>query len=317
METRTIATVNSCIYCGSTQALTDEHAIPLGLNGVYVLKKASCISCNTVTTKFEHDVLRRLLRYFRAYKSRYKTRRKKEIPELFPVQIRTRNGQVKQIKMPISDWGAVAFVPHFAPPRIISGKEETEGIEVLGGYTLRIGGLTKEQLGAKYGITDLHTSATHSPVEYARMLAKIAYCFTVAEFGHIPSENYYVIGAILGKKKDIGTWVGCRDADVMPKQKDVVVNLHLKDDCTILVRIKFFGKLKSPTYEVVVGKVSKLSARQRLKWTWSRILGTPYAVWVVNDPSWDVLPATNNDFFDGAQFTDESTGKVVDAKMKS
>jgi len=34
--------IGKCIYCGSTEALSDEHIIPLGLNGAWILEQASC-----------------------------------------------------------------------------------------------------------------------------------------------------------------------------------------------------------------------------------------------------------------------------------
>lgn len=37
--------VNVCIYCGGTGALSDEHIIPFGLGGRWVLPKASCAEC--------------------------------------------------------------------------------------------------------------------------------------------------------------------------------------------------------------------------------------------------------------------------------
>lgn len=54
--------VGRCIYCGSkTLPLTDEHIIPLGLKGYWILSKASCKACATITSKFEMDILRSAL----------------------------------------------------------------------------------------------------------------------------------------------------------------------------------------------------------------------------------------------------------------
>jgi 5-methylcytosine-specific restriction endonuclease McrA len=44
--------VGRCIYCGrSDVALTDEHVIPLALDGLWLLKDASCEACNAITTR--------------------------------------------------------------------------------------------------------------------------------------------------------------------------------------------------------------------------------------------------------------------------
>jgi hypothetical protein len=41
----TFAPVGYCIYCSQTEGLTDEHIIAYGLNGKWVLPKASCVFC--------------------------------------------------------------------------------------------------------------------------------------------------------------------------------------------------------------------------------------------------------------------------------
>ena len=41
-ETLRAASVGSCIYCGATDQLTDEHIIPLALGGRFVLPDSSC-----------------------------------------------------------------------------------------------------------------------------------------------------------------------------------------------------------------------------------------------------------------------------------
>ena len=50
--------VGKCIYCGSTDKLTDEHVLPLGLSGTAVLPDASCTERAKITGKVEQDVLR-------------------------------------------------------------------------------------------------------------------------------------------------------------------------------------------------------------------------------------------------------------------
>ena len=49
-----------CIYCGSTNELSNEHIVPYALEGVHVLKDSSCKSCADLTKKFELDVARKL-----------------------------------------------------------------------------------------------------------------------------------------------------------------------------------------------------------------------------------------------------------------
>lgn len=50
--------IGRCVYCGSTESLTDEHIVPHGLKGPWQLLKGSCQACNQITSAFEKRVLR-------------------------------------------------------------------------------------------------------------------------------------------------------------------------------------------------------------------------------------------------------------------
>ena len=50
--------LNYCIYCNASEVtLGDEHIIPAGLDGISTLPKASCRSCEKITSRFERTVL--------------------------------------------------------------------------------------------------------------------------------------------------------------------------------------------------------------------------------------------------------------------
>src|SRR6266498_321432 len=53
-----IGTSDACIYCGAQSGLQDEHIIPFGLGGSFVLRKGSCSKCAVRTSQFERAVLR-------------------------------------------------------------------------------------------------------------------------------------------------------------------------------------------------------------------------------------------------------------------
>ncbi|MGE0742901.1 MAG: HNH endonuclease [Hyphomonadaceae bacterium] len=55
-----LSPVDRCIYCLATDALTDEHIIPVSLGGLLILPKASCPRCQVVTTRFEQAVARHM-----------------------------------------------------------------------------------------------------------------------------------------------------------------------------------------------------------------------------------------------------------------
>ena len=90
-----------------------------------------------------------------------------------------------------------------------------------------------------------------------RLLAKIAYGYAVTQFGLTGIQEAFVIPAILGKRDDIGMWVGCDGRRTM----GTAFNLwHTRLDVSrgiILARVKLFAKADGTEYQVVVGKISE------------------------------------------------------------
>jgi hypothetical protein len=76
--------VGECIYCGERNgSLATEHAVPYGLNGPWTLLRASCGTCAKITTRFEHDAMRRLWpdgRNVLAMQSRRRDKRSATLP---------------------------------------------------------------------------------------------------------------------------------------------------------------------------------------------------------------------------------------------
>jgi hypothetical protein len=50
--------IGKCIYCGSVDNLSNEHIVPRGLGGPWVLKKASCAKCAAITSEIELDIVK-------------------------------------------------------------------------------------------------------------------------------------------------------------------------------------------------------------------------------------------------------------------
>ena len=72
----------------------------------------------------------------------------------------------------------------------------------------------------------------------------------------MPSENVYVLDAILGTKKDVGRWVGCNEENIIKGEKGQFVGLSRRND-EIHAFVKLFAWIEThPEYHVVVGKLS-------------------------------------------------------------
>ncbi|MCX6741432.1 MAG: hypothetical protein NTY61_03490 [Candidatus Parcubacteria bacterium] len=247
--------IGECIYCRKKEGrIGDEHIIPYSLGGGFVLKNASCEACETITSKFERDAARWLWVAPRAY-LKLPTRRKQNRKQNFPIGIEE-NGQEKIIYIPIAEYGLVIFFHNFFSPAYITKKKYGNGISCRGLVFHREGGLNLKSLGEKYHTKRINFIIEHRPCDFARLIAKIAYGFAVAEHGLEKIEDVYVLPAILNQIDDIGRWVGC-DADfVAPvSEQDIYVSGELKGR-EIFVRVRIFNKLKeAPTYLVVVGKL--------------------------------------------------------------
>jgi hypothetical protein len=107
--------IGECIYCGARDGrLSNEHAVPYGLNGPWTLLEASCDTCATITHRFERDAMRSLWPHVRnvlAMQSRRRHKRSLTLPLL--VQ---RGGVMEVIQVPRSEFPTYLPTPIFPPP---------------------------------------------------------------------------------------------------------------------------------------------------------------------------------------------------------
>src|SRR3954470_16951768 len=120
--------VGQCIYCGTTEAkLSDEHIVPLGLNGMFVLPKASCASCATATSKVERIVLRDVFLHLRTVAG-LNTRRPKRRPTHFPLKYNAGSGE-QVITLPADEFPVSLFLFEMLPARILRGLPDAAGVD--------------------------------------------------------------------------------------------------------------------------------------------------------------------------------------------
>ena len=251
-----LGTIGKCIYCGKTnERLQTEHIIPYGLNGPYELRKATCNECAAITSAFEMSVLRDSLIELRTALN-LPTRRKKTRPKTFPLNI-TKEGKQETINVPIHKHIVLSNFPIFLPPAYLDGRHYESGVDLTGITTIKVGDLPLEDLQKNHNAKTFSVTQTWQGNDFERMIAKIAYGFTVANFGINNLEKVYVIPAILGKKDDVGYWVG----SAKDNKLDTGKFLHHVDLTTlnreVIARVKLFAIFDVPEYLVVVGRVSE------------------------------------------------------------
>jgi len=240
--------INKCIYCGSKiLPLSNEHIIPYGLNGVHILKKASCENCANITSRIELSVLgvsferQRILMGFRSRRKKPDNREFKTLID-GKERVLSLDNQVTSLHFPILEL-----------PAFLTGKKYVEGVNVRGIAYIP---LNKPQLNSPDKVINTE-EFTYEGTYFERMLAKIGLGYSVAEFGLDKFEEIFVIPSILNQKDDVGMWVGTAEDRIISNKKAVhEVEIVLKEN-VVTARIKLFAWFNSPEYLVVVGRLYK------------------------------------------------------------
>lgn len=270
MQTKTYPSLGRCIFCGCTQDLTAEHIVPEALTGVGEMKIAngSCRTCNNYANEaYEQIAIRN---DFLAIKNmlglRRKRRGKKQRPRRVP-RISYSNEQG-------ADLGELTFdqeiPPENYPPFYHFVIHPPAGLLV--GIDRSGGGLLGEGLNlsgpdAKFEIGRLDLDLpnritpfgaaimeTLSICETAKTIAKMAYCWAVAENGLEAFDTKDLVDLLMGRRNDVFNFVGF---PLVPEQL-AMLRLHKfyfrKRGETVTVLVHTFASFGGPAYEIVVGK---------------------------------------------------------------
>ena len=245
--------IGKCIYCGSTDTdnLTLEHIVPHSLGGPWQLLKASCKGCADITSGFERDVMSEYFILMRT-KLGLPTYHPKNRPDSFSFMV-TIDGKEEIVNFPVSDCPTLFMMPQFVKPGYIRKDTQGKSISVTG-MSLHGSGLGKMQ--TKYNIQDLSVTV-NLRTSFARVLAKIAYGMAVFQYGLDMIEEAYVLPCILGKKDDVGQWVGCEEAykspRLFPRERFLHrIELFMKRN-EVWARIRLIANYQTPEYLVIVG----------------------------------------------------------------
>lgn len=172
--------VGRCIYCGTTKDLTKEHTVPYSLNGMLMLKEASCKACAKITSDFERTFTRETLQVARQVMG-YRTRRPERRRESYKAEVIIA-GQARLVNMPVDAYAALLPVIDLGFPKYLTEKYSLTGPEYRIGRRNNIGvtvsrdwGKTKAFLES-IGAERLRSKTTFHAYDFARMVAKIAYC---------------------------------------------------------------------------------------------------------------------------------------------
>ncbi|WP_148293026.1 HNH endonuclease [Comamonas sp. B-9] len=248
--------VGECIYCGSTDNLTDEHVVPYGINGDMLLPKSSCLACNKITSKFEQIILKGIMQDARNVGG-LKTRNKKSRSKTVNFKIIKKDESVEELVLPINDAVAFLHVPVYTDANYPYGGVPGKGAQINGLEIVKFGRDLEPFLVSR----DAIGFAGHVRIDanaFGKMLAKIAYSFYIGEKGVFSRSESPALALIKGEVTETSNWVG---SSFVPISNEKPIGLHriaiqtvnLKNGSQVdLVLIQLFAMAKTCTYEVVV-----------------------------------------------------------------
>lgn len=260
VSTPILEPVGHCIYCGrSDLPLSCEHIVPYGLGGSLELPKASCHSCARITSSIERFCLRETFLQLRT-RHQLPTRRPKERPHSFPVQIQHLDSPaleklIRGDQLPSRSW----FLPVFDDPGFLKGSAPGEELSGRDQLHIAMSNADVETLGQLGHGTDT-VSMSFGSVKldvFARLLAKIAHVLAYALLG-ADGFKPYCRDLILKGTPDYRFLVGGSLKLPQPTPdlyQMCLVRCASPDGRTALgVMIRLFAFLGTPQYGVIVGE---------------------------------------------------------------
>lgn len=258
--------VGRCIYCGTTDNLTDEHTVPYSLNGALMLKKASCRACADITSRFERSVSRDALEVGRAV-MQYNTRHPGRRSETYPVKV-VIDGEVQSVQMPVEVVAALVPMVDLGFPSYLIDKYSL-GPEFRRDYRHTISKtVSRNWAGTKaylesIGAESLSAKASFDSYEFVRMLAKIAYCETIAVLilngypGLDSIKENFVLDFIRNGGEPPWQYIGGEPpAAPSEDRSNPDYRAVTFKDGDIIAYIQLFAQLGGPLYCVVVGRAT-------------------------------------------------------------
>lgn len=250
--------IGRCLYCQTSQGpLKREHEIPHGLipagyKDSWVLQDTSCAKCERITSAFEGHILGAVWPTARSGLN-LRTRHDKAVSHPLLIE---RSGTFVEVLVAVEDYPAVIMFPEFRPPAYQDEREYVSGIEVISQLNIQVARPPIEKVAKRYGTKQIRFVATFKGHSFLRLIAKVAYGTTVADFGLDALEEVYVFPAIMGISDDIGRWIGCdgeRKLESRPLPLHGVGRTVVNSE--VISRVTLFAKFGAPEYVVVVGRL--------------------------------------------------------------
>lgn len=246
-----------CVYCGSTDRLSREHVVPYALGGTLTITEGSCESCREKTHRFETDVLTGPMRMVRFVQNLPSRSNHQSVATEIDFRVTLSDGSEDEIRVPIAKAPILLAFYEFGEPKYLDASRGAQ-LECGGTVTGSYGRDPRELLSelAAKGMTI--TSLPARPVAFARMIAKIAYCFAWAN-GHIDKLEAPIelVSAFMGEPETLGRFVGSISPPYT-RYEGVGVRFAIKvleAHRVAFAEVQLFASIGAPTYVVALGKL--------------------------------------------------------------
>ena len=279
-EGQRVPSPGRCIYCLSTENLTDEHVIPfaLGANTV-IFQDASCKRCAETIQPYEQEVLRKQLGVFRAKvdaPSRTKPKHRPTHTDLHFIEVNELGDTIRDLgkrRYRIADVPLTLSLWQLPEARILG--LDAEAADERGRAWTYCDTAAANELNRAVAE---ETKSRHVAVKvgevnrnhFLRFLAKTAHAFAVSALG-LDALRPVLKDLILNESHDLSKYVG-GGPRAAPHEVDpattVLLTLGQAEDGPgkglVAVRLQFYPQLGSPAYVVIVGKpLENIEARAK------------------------------------------------------
>jgi len=252
-----------CVYCTQAfprESLTDEHIVPLALHGDFIIEKGACSKCAGKSNElYENKALQNdllLPRLLLGLKGRrgIVTQDLRHLPAVFAgdkTSEPTKMSEGRLLNFPIELYPKFFHLLVFEPAGLLAGIDR-------GGYIchLRIQAFCID--GPSLNNLTINQPMINGP--FATMLAKIGYCYAVAERSMEAFDGSGIRQLLTGGRSDVYNFVGSSSKKEKLTNR-YLHNLYLRErDGWLIVLVHLFASLSKEKagaipYEVVVGKL--------------------------------------------------------------
>jgi hypothetical protein len=167
-----------------------------------------------------------------------------------------RRGQTWSVEyVPITDHPAPAAFPIFELPAHLTGADYKSGIIVLPSSGVLVDERWQTLL-QRLRADSCHFEQPFRPIDFARLIAKVAYGMAIYQCGYDFLDMRYVVPCILGQRDDAGLWVGSTSGSFRNPGKCLHEVLLGRVRQEVRAYVRLFAKVGGPEYVVVLGTLA-------------------------------------------------------------